>query len=302
MTKYVKDKCPVCEYSEYVVIGKVNEALPPISIPDDSTIVKCKNCKLIYVNPMPYWDENDYSKLYDETYFSYINSDMRKKWFDIRQNVIPVKRFERISKQLKSNKNKLLEIGAGEYAFMCCYLSSKGWQAIAQEPSELYANKLRSLGVKVETRGIKELDGENEYSVIFADSVLEHIPDPVPYYQKLAALLAPGGVIYTVSPNEYSVYNFLLNCISKIKGATPHYIAPYTQPYHLMGFARESLEILAKRSGLTLISYNKIDDYMAFHALNSNNSALIKYPLALLYFVSQSVGFGTNGEALFVKR
>ena len=302
MASYVKDLCPVCECNEFRVIGKVNEKDPPVHIPDDSMIVKCSGCRLIYVNPMPYWDDDDYAKLYGESYFLHLKSDEQKKWLHVREHIIPQKRFGRIEEQMRQSNKRMLEIGAGEHAFMSRYLINKGWDATAQEPSKSFADKLRSIeGLKVETRGIKEMDGAGEFSLIFADSVLEHVPDPIVYYQKLASLLVPGGVLYTVSPNEYSMYNFLANMIAKRNGSTPHYIAPYVEPYHLLGFTEKSLNILAEKSNLTLAKYYKADDYMAFHALNSKRRPFIKVPLALLYSLSQGIGMGTNGEALFVK-
>ena len=300
MAFYVRNKCPVCTCTSYSIFGRINELKSPVSIPTDSAIVRCSDCKLIYVNPMPYWDNDDYAKLYDETYFLHLNSEEQKEWLEIRKSVIPSRRFSRIHKYIKSDIKKLLEIGAGENAFMCRYLLSRGWNCTAQEPSQLFAEKLLDLkGLNIETKSIKELTGE--YSFIFADSVLEHVPDPITYYKKLSELLAPGGVLYTVSPNEYSMYNFLLNFIAMKKGNTPHYIAPYTQPYHLIGFTKKSLHICAKESGLRFISYKKIDDYMAFHALRSKKRAFVKYPLALLYAFAQGIGLGTNGEAMFVK-
>jgi SAM-dependent methyltransferase len=303
MATYIKDECPVCGSAEYGVIGKITDKNPPVKIPEGSAVVKCGGCRLIYANPMPYWDSGDYAALYDESYFSHLKSDGQKKWLDKRENIIPAKRFGRIAKKINPGSKKMLEIGAGEYAFMCRYLIAKGWEASAQEPGESFAGKLRGIeGLSVETRGIKELDGSGLYSFIFADSVLEHVPDPGAYYKKLAELLAPDGLLYTVSPNEYSMYNFLHNRGRKRKGLTPHYIAPYTQPYHLLGFTKKSLKILGEKSGLRLISYKKSGDYMAFHALNSTRSALVKLPLALIYAVSQLLGKGTNGEAVFVKK
>ncbi|MDR0491057.1 MAG: class I SAM-dependent methyltransferase [Oscillospiraceae bacterium] len=300
MAAYVKDNCPVCGCAEYGTIGKILDKEPPVPVPDGSAIVKCKNCRLIYVNPMPYWDTDDYARLYNEEYFAHLKSDEQKRWFEVRESIIPRKRFNKIASHINSPKKKMLEIGAGENAFMCRYLVSMDWDVTAQEPTELFANKLlNNIGIKVETKGIIDLDGE--YSLIFADSVLEHVPDPIVYYQKLASLLTPGGVLYTISPNERSMYNFLLNLVAKLKKNTPHYIAPYSQPYHLVGYTREALEILGQKSGLTLLSYKKADDYMAFHALSSKKNPLVRYPLALLYAVSDNVGLGTNGEALFVK-
>ena len=301
MASYVKDQCPVCACTSHGVIGAVNDKNPPVHVPEGSSIVKCKACKLIYVNPMPYWDSSDYAKLYDETYFDYYNSNEQAKWFEIRKSVIPNNRFKRIEPHVKSKTKTLLEIGAGEYAFMCCHLLSKGWTCTAQEPSHLYASKLQKIeGLNIETKDIRELEGE--YTLIYADSVLEHVPDPVNYVRKLASLLTPGGVLYTVSPNEYSLYNFLMNINSKRKGNTPHYIAPYTEPYHLVGFTKKSLQICARESGLTLYQYKIIEDYKAFNAINTKKSPFTKYPLAVLYALAQMFGMGTNGEAMFIKK
>ena len=205
MTTYKKDECPVCGQTKYAVIGKIKDENPPVSIPEGSATVRCKNCRLIYVNPMPYWDDDDFTKLYNDEYFQHLKEDA--KWYNERKNVIPQKRFRRIEPKIKSDKRKLLEIGAGENAFMCRYLMSKGWDVTAQEPSSAFAEKLRKIdGIKIDTAAVKDLEGE--YSLIYADSVLEHVPNPVEYYLKLAELLAPGGVLYTISPNEYSTYNF----------------------------------------------------------------------------------------------
>ncbi|MCL1862277.1 MAG: class I SAM-dependent methyltransferase [Defluviitaleaceae bacterium] len=299
MPKYTNN-CPVCEHKDFDTIGMLNEKNPPVSIPKGSAIVSCKFCRLIYVNPMPHWDKDDYAKLYDSTYFTHLSTEKNKKWLNMRENVIPKKRFEIIKSHLKTNECKLLEIGAGEFAFMCRYMAKQGWEITAQEPGEAFYEKLQKInGLKIETADITDLEGE--YSVIFADSVLEHVPDPVAYYKKLSELLAVGGVLYTVSPNERSTYNVLLN-MAKGKDESPSYISPYKPPYHLTGFTKKSLQILAKKSGLTLASYKKAEDFMAFHTLNSGKNAAIKYPLALVYKLSQWVGLGTNGEALFIKR
>lgn len=292
MATYVKDECPVCASGAYNIISTVNEAAPPVQIPENSVIAECKGCRLIYVNPMPFWNADDYSRLYDETYFAHFETDAKKNWLDVRKNIIPKKRFGRILPRLATGKKKMLEIGAGQYAFMSRFLLAQGWDVTAQEPSELFCEKLRAVeNLKIENREVKDLTGVGDYSLIFADSVLEHVPDPINYYRKFADLLTDGGVLYTVSPNEISTYNFIFK----------QYIAPYRQPYHLTGFSKKSLQILAKKSGLELVSYKKIDDYMAFHALNSNRSAAVRYPMALLYAASQAVGLGTNGEALFLK-
>jgi len=300
MPVYKNINCPVCDCPNKIIIGSVNGKNTPVQIPHDSVIVKCKNCHFIYVNPMPYWNEEDFSKLYNETYFT---KDKEKgKWMDIRQNKNPSMRFKFIEPYIKSDIKKMLEIGAGEFAFMCQFLIDKGWDITAQEPSKSFQDKLYAIKkLKVETCDIMKLTGEGSYSFIYIDSVLEHIPDPVPHYRKLASLLAPGGVLYTISPNEYSLYNFLLNLRAKTKGDTPHYISPYKSPYHLIGYTKKSLKILAEKSGLELVHYKKRHDYTAYNILNSNFNLLLKLPAAFVFLLADKIGFGTNGEALFRK-
>jgi len=290
----------VCSFTTCLIIGKINQPNPPVEIPENSAIVSCIRCKLIFVNPMPFWEPEDFSKLYNADYFTHLHTAEKQNWLHVRKHILPQKRFKKIARHLKAEKKTLLEIGAGENAFMCQYLLKNGWSVTAQEPGEFFHERLRRIdGLAVDTRDVLDLDGQ--YSLIFADSVLEHVPNPVEYYRKLASLLAPGGVFYTVSPNEISLHNYLLARRAEKSGATPPYIAPYTEPYHLTGFTKKSLQILAEKSGLALASYKKAEDYMAFHALNSAKSPLVKYPLALMYASAQAVGYGTNGEAVFVK-
>ena len=325
MATYTHNTCPVCASPGFAIIGAVNEPSPPVHIPDGSAIVKCRACKLIYTNPMPHWSDDDYAKLYDDAYFAHLKTDDKQRWMDVRENVLPRRRFARAKRHMRADDktmleiganraleiganraleigaNHALEIGAGEFAFMSKHLLSLGWDVTAQEPGKPYADKLRAIpGLKVETVSVADLP-PGQYAFIFADSVLEHTPNPVDYYLKIADLLAPGGVFYTVSPHEYSVHNYLANRAAKRRGQTPHYIAPYAEPYHLVGFTRKSLDILAQKSGLRLASYKKIDDYMAFHTLGSGKRAIVKWPLAGVYAAAQLLGKGANGEAVFVK-
>lgn len=298
MPVYKKTNCPVCDCPEYIKIGNINEKNPPVQVPSDSAIVSCKNCRLIYVSPMPFWDAEDFNRLYNPSYF--LTTKSQEQWMDIRQNRNPRIRFEFIKPYLKSDVKKLLEIGAGEFAFMCQYLRDKSWDVTAQEPSMAFQDKLCAIkNIKVEICDIMELPEENSYSLIYADSVLEHVPNPVLYYNKLASLLVPGGVLYTVSPNEYSAFNFIMNIRAKVKGDTPHYISPYKPPYHLLGFSKKSLKLLANKSGLEYVQYKKWHDYTAYHVLTSKFNPLIKYPAAFVFALFDKLGIGTNGEALF---
>ncbi len=86
MPDFKNDTCPVCSSNEYKIIGRPDFGNIKIEKPQNTNIVKCKNCDTIFVNPMPYWSKSDFELLYDSEYFSG-DDEIEKGWFNIRENV-----------------------------------------------------------------------------------------------------------------------------------------------------------------------------------------------------------------------
>jgi SAM-dependent methyltransferase len=183
------------------------------------------------------------------------------------------------------------------------YLLAEGWDVTAQELSPTFVEELSKIeNIKLETRNLLEICEKKKYSLIYADSVIEHVADPLVYFNKMSSLLEPGGILYTVQPNEYSLLNFCLNVRSRINRTTPSYISPYKDAYHLIGFTKKSLQICGEKSGLRLISFKKENDYSAFQMrLSKKRSPLIRYPAAGMLALAQLAGYGTITEAMFLK-
>ena len=303
MPNYSYNSCPVCKSGKFRNIGNVNADLKGITIPNDSAIVRCLDCALIYVNPMPFWTKMDFSFLYDEKYFDTASSNSQKKWLQIREHENIEKRFSRIKKYLQSEKKSLLEVGSGVYAFMCKYLIKSGWNVTAQEPSEEISKQLKRSfpEMKISTDDFILFPENTKYSLIYADSVFEHVPNPMVYVNKCASLLEKGGILYFISPNEHSLINYLLTMLNRVRGKSVHYLSPYKSPYHLIGFSKKSLEILARESGLQLITYIKRYDYMWFHIIEQKKNFL-KYPIALFLYLIDRFGWGYNLEIILQKK
>jgi len=47
-----------------------------------------------------------------------------------------------------------------------------------------------------------DLPADEHHAFIYADSVLEHMPNPLDYFTKARELLVPGGVVDFVSPTS----------------------------------------------------------------------------------------------------
>jgi len=302
MPDFSYDTCPVCKSIIFKKIGKIEDTLNNGLQPHNSEIVKCSNCDLIFVNPLPIWDNNDFATLYNEKYFNLEKNPGKGKWLKIREHKNIYERFNRINKYLKSEKNSLLEIGSGIYAFMCKSLLQKGWDVTAQEPSKKLSEQLQHYypDMKVITEDYLTLDEHTRYSLIYADSVFEHVHNPGEYITKSASLLEAGGILYFISPNEHSLLNYLVTLINRLRGKSVHYLSPYKSPYHLIGFSKKSLEILASESGLQLIAYIKRYDYIWFHILERKKNPL-KYPVALLFYLIDRCGWGANLEIILKK-
>jgi SAM-dependent methyltransferase len=76
------------------------------------------------------------------------------------------------------------------------------------------------------------------YDCIAAFHVLEHQHDPVAFLRALAALLAPGGVLYLEVPNTYRGW-----WLGKS-------VEVYFSAVHLFNYGRRSLDVLVRTAGL----------------------------------------------------
>ena len=311
MPVYQKGPCPVCQNWEYKIIGKVDiknsKVTPPI---EESYIVSCSNCKLLYVNPMPYWSEDDFSIIYGDEYFS----DITSWWLNFRSNVAPKRRIELINNHLQNNRKTLLEVGAGIHGFMCRHLKSLGWQTTAQEPSKVFCQELEKMGLNTISTPFLEIPAKEKYALIYADSVFEHVPNPVDYFAKSFELLEPGGVLYFISPNEYSLDNKILTLKNKFTHGYVRYLCPYDS-YHLVGFSEKSMEVICQKTGFTLGKFLKrygqgwrreLNAWYSFKEHESEYPKLVAkcitlHARAVLRYAIDLVGYGPNLEVLLRK-
>jgi len=154
--------------------------------------VKCKNCHLLYVNPIEKASKinGDYSKMG--------NTDAP---------IIRGSRLRAAKSQLGLiNKYKsgttLLDIGCGE-GFFLLNASKAGYTTkgieLSQDAAE-YAR--REFGLDVEAKPFEELRfAENYFDVVTLWQVLEHVPYPLMVLKEVHRILKPGGLLATSTPD-----------------------------------------------------------------------------------------------------
>ncbi len=304
MPIFQENICPVCYSKHHTSLGMPKTSPSKIVAPKNSRIVKCNKCRAIFANPLPIWSKSDFELLYNKSYFGDQLDSHQRKWLKEREEKIPIYRFDYIKKYLQSKDGGLLEVGAGISAFMTKYLKKLDWNVTAQEPSLFFFNQLQSkkLGASLINDDFLNIDNSNKFSLIFADSVFEHIANPNDYFRKASLLLKPGGILYFISPNEHSLVNFLYSTINRIFNRPVRYLCPYTGSYHLIGYSNKSVKILANNHGLELVEHIKKHDYWWFHCIHSDKvSIFLRYPLAIILFAIDRAGFGTNQEFILRK-
>jgi 2-polyprenyl-3-methyl-5-hydroxy-6-metoxy-1,4-benzoquinol methylase len=154
--------------------------------------VKCKNCRLMYVNLI----ENG----------SKINEDYSKMG-STDASIIRGSRLRAAKSQLgliKKYKSgtRLLDIGCGE-GFFLCSASRAGYTTKGVELSQdAAAYARREFGLDVEAKPFEEMQiPENYFDVITMWQVLEHLPYPLTTLKEIYRILKPDGLLAVSTPD-----------------------------------------------------------------------------------------------------
>ncbi len=296
MATFSSGPCPACGGSNRRALGKPDLSRDPIGAPPQTQIVQCDRCHHLRIDPMPSWSSDDFRKLYGDGYFV----PDSPRWAQLRGNVNPRARLKRIESLLQTSQRSALEVGAGIYAHFCQLLQSRGWSAVAQEPSEDFAAALRNKGLEVESRSFEELPEDTKFAVIYADSVFEHVADPNLFFSKAAKLLEPGGVLYLVVPHERSLLGNLKQVAARLRRKPCPFLSAYKPPYHLHGYTPESVARFAQSSGLRLACVFLGEDWFWLQALERLPFGIGHLAGALLWMADR-FGFGGNLEVGLIR-
>ena len=154
--------------------------------------VKCKNCHLIYVNPIEKGDK------INEAY-----SQMKS----VDAAIIKESRLRAAESQVELVRKykdgvHLLDVGCGE-GFFLFNASKAGYSAKGVELSRnAAAYARREFGLNVEGKPLEEMQlPENYFDVVTMWQVLEHVPLPLMILKEVHRVLNPGGMLIITTPD-----------------------------------------------------------------------------------------------------
>ncbi len=166
------------------------------------SLVRCRRCGLFYLNPRPRSDV--LQRLYSEQYF---RGEGREDGFDYTAE------YENLSSKwdrgydvraislLHPPPGRVLDVGCG-VGVMMRYLESAGYECNGVELSAFAAAFARQRGHDVHSGDFLEVDfEENSFDLAAAVEVIEHVPDPRAFIEKILRVLKPGGLFYYTTGN-----------------------------------------------------------------------------------------------------
>jgi 2-polyprenyl-3-methyl-5-hydroxy-6-metoxy-1,4-benzoquinol methylase len=194
--------CPNCEQDDFIVLfdsnmGEIDfqkgiETVYTLPGGKYGRHVQCRNCRLIYVNPIEKAGKinEDYSKRKSDEDIIV----QRSRLHATRSQVRLIQRYD--------SGTSLLDIGSGE-GFFLFNASKAGYITkgieLCQDAAE-YAKK--EFGVDIEVGAFEGLQlPESCFDVVTLWTVLEHVPHPLTTLKKAHRILKPGGLLAISTPD-----------------------------------------------------------------------------------------------------
>ena len=247
----MENKCPLCELSDYIEVG-----VPDIGakaqkiIKNNFKVVQCNNCNFYFLEPPVNFSKEEWEYLYSEGYFA-----QPTKWHLKQRESDRKKRFDTLQQYATIEVNKFLDIGCGE-GYTLAEASGRGWIPYGLD---IYDNRIEEIKSNnnyfIKGDLFSSSFPDNYFDIIYLDSVLEHVPNPMQYLFEVNRILKKGGLVYIGVPNEDSLLNDFRKFIFKIKGGgISEKLIPFKSPYHIGGFNSDSLNYIVGKSNFKILS------------------------------------------------
>ncbi len=177
------------------------------------TIVKCKNCDLIYTNPRAKAAQENYfgdeTTFYNEARLIFAGKKIHHRDRNYEYEINKIKKIK--------SKGILLDVGSN-LGFFLKKAREAGFEVEGLEPSPSLAKiSSEKLNLKVTASFLENADlPENNYDVITLIDVFEHVCNPRELLEVSSKLLKRDGIIAIKVPN--GDYNYFKMKLGKLTG------------------------------------------------------------------------------------
>jgi SAM-dependent methyltransferase len=216
------------------------------------TVVRCKECGLVFPDPMPgplavedHYDLDPGAYWKDE-YFQ-VSDDYFSGQIDAARSLLG-----------RVDGLRALDVGAGIGKGMVA-LERAGFDAFGFEPSPAFREfGMARFGLgdgRFRLASVETVEYEQEsFDFVNFGAVLEHFPDPSGALEKALGWLAPGGIFHVEVPSTRWLLSRGLNLVHRLKGT--EYVtnlSPMLPPFHLYEFESRTFRRHSQRMGYDLV-------------------------------------------------
>jgi len=184
--------CAVCNSSNFKILLKSRDYRYHLN-KEEFTLVKCRKCGLIYLNPRP--SEKEMDRFYPREYYDLQFSLLEKKITQLFLKIGTAK--------LKKYKKKglVLDLGCGAGDFLL-EMKRFGFETIGIDVSKRACDISQKKGIKVFNSELKDCHFPDEtFDVITLWHVFEHLHNPDQTLKEICRILKKDGILLIEVPN-----------------------------------------------------------------------------------------------------
>jgi 2-polyprenyl-3-methyl-5-hydroxy-6-metoxy-1,4-benzoquinol methylase len=229
----------------------------PFCPENERSLVQCQNCGLVYVSPRP--DPQELYTLYGESYFHNDDSGTVGYTNYIRDEQNIRKTFQRRLTRVErfgAPPGKVLDVGCAA-GFFLSEAQARGWDVQGLDVSSFAARYTQErFGIPARNGSLLDLEfPENSFDLVTMWDVIEHVPDPHAHMDKIARILAPGGLFALATPDVESLP-------AKLTGK--RWVGYKLQEEHVYYFSADTLRAMLNRAGFDVVDVYHVGKYVTF--------------------------------------
>ena len=216
-----------------------------------TTIVRCRDCGLIYSSPQPV----------PETLAQHYERPPENYWRDRQMQSsdaggVPLGQFRAVWHG--DRRPRAVDIGAGLGQTMD-RLARAGFEVWGCEPSAQFRDRAIERGIRPERLQLATVEEAayepRSFDLVSFCAVLEHIADPARALERALPWLAPEGVMFIEVPSAGWLIGRLLNLAYRVQRLDyVTNLSPMHAPYHLYEFTIDAFQRHGRRAGYTVAS------------------------------------------------